>query len=863
MRIVVFVLGIFLLSNLCFGATINVPAEQPTIQAGIDAALDGDSVLVAPGLYTENINFNGKGIVVSSTAGRDSTIIEAGSQARPIVKFINGEDSASVLDGFYLRNTTSAPGIQCDNSSPIIQNNEISNCLSPDDGGGISCTNSGATIRGNKIHHNGVTSGRSGGGISIKDSHMDTLKIYENEIYENMGTNGPGIGAPIASNSQIFRNVIYGNTGEGIGAGIYYAGTDCNIYNNTVVGNSKGIYVYPGYGTNVDIRNNIIVNCPGGGLSPAHATYDYNDVWNNTSNNDPGANGITADPLFRDPTTNDYHLLPGSPCIDAGDPNRIYNDWYGTRCDIGTFPIAPNPSSYPLIIRINMGLEEMNSVVEHTPTFYWSFFPLSETEFQTDYELEVGVDNDWAAAEMWSTGQISSTDTFAVYSGIPLINDSTYYIRIRGSSELKWGAWAETNFRMKSRPQPPVPEYPLDQEIINQFVQITVTNSLYNDTFALNYEFLIYSDAELTTIFNSETGIAEQNASTTSGIFTEFIPDNIYWWRARSYDDYEYSEWSVTESFFLRNPIVIVVPTDQPTIQAGIDAAIDGDTVLVAVGVYNEQFSFKGKSIVVSSEAGPNFTKVLGSSINHSDYPTVSMTQGEGPNAVLQGFTLEGGPIAIRVAGNPTIKFNILTDQTLGNWAALVVDGQASIINNSICYGANGGIACYNSGAVILNNIIAYNQDYAVYNANESLELAYNNIIGGVFGVSIGPGSISSDPLFRDIALRNYNLIPGSPCIDAGHPGSIYYDPDGTRNDMGACPINQAIDYICGDAYDDQTLNVGDAVYLINFVFKGGPAPDPIEAGDANCDNLTNVGDAVYLINFVFKGGPQPCDACP
>jgi hypothetical protein len=67
--------------------------------------------------------------------------------------------------------------------------------------------------------------------------------------------------------------------------------------------------------------------------------------------------------------------------------------------------------------------------------------------------------------------------------------------------------------------------------------------------------------------------------------------------------------------------------------------------------------------------------------------------------------------------------------------------------------------------------------------------------------------------------------------------------------------------YVCGDANGDGTVNVGDAVHLINYVFKGGPAPIPLEAGDANCDFEVNVGDAVYLINYVFKGGPAPC--CP
>ncbi len=70
---------------------------------------------------------------------------------------------------------------------------------------------------------------------------------------------------------------------------------------------------------------------------------------------------------------------------------------------------------------------------------------------------------------------------------------------------------------------------------------------------------------------------------------------------------------------------------------------------------------------------------------------------------------------------------------------------------------------------------------------------------------------------------------------------------------MGETP-----EYSTGDANGDGTINVGDPVYLINHIFKSGPAPVPLEAGDANCDTAVNVGDAVFLINFIFNGGPPP-----
>ena len=74
---------------------------------------------------------------------------------------------------------------------------------------------------------------------------------------------------------------------------------------------------------------------------------------------------------------------------------------------------------------------------------------------------------------------------------------------------------------------------------------------------------------------------------------------------------------------------------------------------------------------------------------------------------------------------------------------------------------------------------------------------------------------------------------------------------------------SEGVECVCGDANNDSAVNVGDAVYLINYVFKGGPPPQPLLCcGDANGDVNVNVGDAVYLINYVFKGGPPPVSGC-
>jgi uncharacterized protein (TIGR02145 family) len=70
-----------------------------------------------------------------------------------------------------------------------------------------------------------------------------------------------------------------------------------------------------------------------------------------------------------------------------------------------------------------------------------------------------------------------------------------------------------------------------------------------------------------------------------------------------------------------------------------------------------------------------------------------------------------------------------------------------------------------------------------------------------------------------------------------------------------------AAPFVCGDADNNGFVNISDAVYLINYIFAGGPEPQPLLAGDANHDGMVNISDAVYLIAYIFGGGPEP--DCP
>ncbi|MEZ5360338.1 MAG: thrombospondin type 3 repeat-containing protein [Candidatus Zixiibacteriota bacterium] len=111
-------------------------------------------------------------------------------------------------------------------------------------------------------------------------------------------------------------------------------------------------------------------------------------------------------------------------------------------------------------------------------------------------------------------------------------------------------------------------------------------------------------------------------------------------------------------------------------------------------------------------------------------------------------------------------------------------------------------------------------------------------------------------PGFDDLADSDSDTVPDScdNCPDTPNTDQTDTDEDG---------IGDACAYICGDANGDSSVNIGDAVYIIAYIFNGGPAPDPEAAGEVNCDGSVNIGDAVYMINYIFRGGAAPCDCTP
>jgi len=222
--------------------TIHVPADYSTIQAGINAANNGDLVLVEDGTYIENINYRGKAITVTSnyiidgdTNHISNTIIDgsqpSNSDSASVVTFNSGEDTTSVICGFTITGGTGT----------IIPEDPISG--SPDQwiGGGIYIgLNSGASILQNHIEMNSILRNTymSGGGIYSGDPGDDSYSIIEeNIIRDNLVSGGlsnfliGGGGIFMGGSGRIMNNEIYNNICESILSGVPTVGGGIRLWN--------------------------------------------------------------------------------------------------------------------------------------------------------------------------------------------------------------------------------------------------------------------------------------------------------------------------------------------------------------------------------------------------------------------------------------------------------------------------------------------------------------------------------------------------------------------------------------------------------------------------------------------------------
>src|SRR5688572_3080195 len=292
-------------ATFAIGATIKVPGDQPTIQAGIDAASSGDVVLVAPGTYRERINFLGKAIALISEQGAASTIID-GEQLGTVITMETGEGPGASVQGFTITRGMASFGA------------------------GIHLLNASPTIRQNLFLDNMQTAGGYGAAIGGNGaSPIVEYNEFRGHTCDSQWHSGV-LSFPNSSSPRIHDNLIRDNNCRAI---TMYLPEDASplVYNNTIVRNPTAIYlVNPLPNSAQTYRNNLIALNGTGlemetfGASSFNAIWMNNNVFGNsadyagTSDRTGIEGNLKVDPLFYDAQGNDFRLQPGSPVIDAG-----------------------------------------------------------------------------------------------------------------------------------------------------------------------------------------------------------------------------------------------------------------------------------------------------------------------------------------------------------------------------------------------------------------------------------------------------------------------------------------------------------------------------------------------------------------
>jgi hypothetical protein len=323
-------------------ALLAVPAKYPSIQAAIDSAVPGDTVLVAPGRYYENIRFKGKGIVVASQFlhSRDGTdiertIIDGSRPAHPdtgtVVRFVNQEDSTAVLEGFTITGGTGTIWLDAKDLKYFRE------------GGGILCELGSPTIRYNHIVNNAATSMAqnvagdsllSAGGGAIRCGYSEPT-ITNNVIRGNRGRYGGGV-VLFHSAGIVKNNLIVDNTGgeDFGGAGLWIVGSlsyrlSTLVEQNTIANNksatsdsaARGMKGRGGAliaaGTKVVFRNNIVWgNSQTSGNQVSYSPLTPPEMsYNIVQGGAPGTGNLDKDPRFAETTR--FTLAPDSPAKRA------------------------------------------------------------------------------------------------------------------------------------------------------------------------------------------------------------------------------------------------------------------------------------------------------------------------------------------------------------------------------------------------------------------------------------------------------------------------------------------------------------------------------------------------------------------
>ena len=325
----------------------------------------------------------------------------------------------------------------------------------------------------------------------------------------------------------------------------------------------------------------------------------------------------------------------------------------------------------------------------------------------------------------------------------------------------------------------------------------------------------------------------------------------------------------------------LLVPDEYSTIQSAIDAASEGDSVLVSAGTYYENIVW----------AATNGIKLIGSGeenciIDGNELASVIRFEedlGGISTTLITGFTLQNGNAqdcgytdSHRCRGggmyfyfsSPTFTNVIISDNSATHGGAIYISSSTTptftnvtISGNSATYGGgifflfNIHLGLDGSSPTLTNSILWSNSPEEIYfwefeSAGHSITISYSDIQGGEAGIVANDGTvywedgnIDADPLFCDAENGDLTIQSDSPLLGAGQDGI----------DMGAYGVG-CEPFIAGDVTQDGLVNVLDIVLLVNWILSDTSLTDlEVSIADMTNDGLVNVLDIVALVNTILN----------
>jgi hypothetical protein len=745
--------------------------------------VNGDTIIVAPGVYGENVVFDGHRVTVRSTDPADpnvvaSTVVDGGA-AGSVFTMFDGENRTAVLDGLTIRNgsaTHNGGGVFLLNVSPTIRRCVIEDNVAGDSGGGVyfSGALTDPLIEDCTIRRNRATSQR-GGGLAV----LDGKGIVQRSRIEGNSARLGGGAALTNARTVVIDNLIVGNSAVVRGGAIESTGAGGNtLRHNTIVGNTciegaGGIYVSE---TPPVISHSILWNNGDDLDLPEGVQASYCDV----EDGDAGPGNFSADPDFAG--EGDYHLRNVSPCVGAGDPTFTPRE--------GELDFDGDPRV--LHGRVDVGADEAD---------LGSVLPLQISSLP---EINVAVlidplDDDGKGNGTTPLTRNYPQDTIVSLRLQPV--DLSFFVRWRLDGAPQGLGESVLQLTM-DQPHSAVAafvqggtilvdgqgggDYETIQEAIDAAVDgdvIAVRPGVYLERITFRGKAIIVQSLDpqdnevvATTVIDGEqrgSVVTFNNGEDVDSVLRGFTIRNgqaafgggIYAWT----DEDNYTSPTIERC---------VIRDNVATTDGGAAWLKFGSAVLLRNTVVSNRATRYGGGVATAD---------IGGQTNHN--PVF-----EG-NLFLGNTAGTGGGLYLSNQAIASLRSNVIARNTAGTGAGIITYSASTIRYCTVADNSGSGIH-RGGGTPTVNNCIVWgNRDDLV-----NVTATYSDISDG----DPGTGNISANPRFADAQSGLYNLLQDSPCIDAGQPGLFVLPEErdldgepriaGARIDMGADEVGERAD---------------------------------------------------------------------